>query len=247
MTFESKELYLNYPTVECCTSSAFIGEPKSGKTFAAMESCKYWMKNNVFDTYLLIIPQFKNEQNDSYAFLRAADPKKVTILETFSPIAIEKLLAQQKKNADLFDAGKLKVKPKALLIIDDATSQVDILACDALLSIVTENRHLCVHSLFIMHAYKKVIDTRVRQNFKFFFIYYCGKSLMHDIYDDFVSFNLDFDDFNDFYFWLLHHVTKQKFGCLFLNGHESFSITVADWFKADVKQPTKSVKALPEK
>jgi hypothetical protein len=49
----------------------------------------------MFDEYILILPTYEYEQNDSYAFLRDYG-ENVTIYDNYHPKIGERLLAQQK-------------------------------------------------------------------------------------------------------------------------------------------------------
>jgi hypothetical protein len=231
----TKEEFLRFPIDEYTTSIASVAPPRSGKTYIAMKCLLWWMMHNIFERYYLILPQFKNEASGLYDFLKKADKKKVFIYETYAEFIADDILKTQYKYLDLVDKGKLtrdKV-PLALLLIDDATSQTKLFQSDSLLRIVTENRHIKVHSWFLMHAVKHVIDPRVRQNFNFIIVYPMKKKLLENMFDEFVDFQDDFDDYKSFREFINDHVSNQEHGCLLINGKKNYNPTIASWFEND--------------
>lgn len=226
----TKQEFLDFPIKEFCTSIASVSPPRGGKTWNLIGSLKYWMKNKTFHKYYLVLPQYKNEMMGSYDFLRTADKKTVIIHEIFSDGFVADILKEQEMYCDLYDKGKIKAKPRVFFAVDDATSQTNIFNSELLIKLVTENRHLQIHSWFLCHAIKKVIDSRVRQNFQFFLLYSMKKKLLEMMYEDFVDFPEDFEDYKEFYSFFVQRVRSQKYGCLLINGSENYNPDVCKWF-----------------
>lgn len=235
-----KQEFLEFPIKEFCTSIMSIGPPGSGKTFIVLGCLRWWILHNVFDEYHLVLPTFKNEQNDSYGFLKTMikTSKNIYIYETFSTTMMEKLVNRALKSCDLFEKGKSKSKLKFFFMCDDATSQGSLMDSPPVVQAVTENRHLQIHSWFLMHQDKKVIEKKVRSNFKFFYIYPVHPQKLRDLYENYVNFPLDFENYKEFFEMWKEQVLEKKHGCLFIYDRFYYS-TVADTWFDNKKKPIK--------
>ena len=84
---------------ECKKNDRFtliIGEPGGGKTYLMINTLKYYLANNTFSQYHLVLPAFKNERDGSYEFLK--DPKYrkyVFIYSEYHPKIGENLFKMQ--------------------------------------------------------------------------------------------------------------------------------------------------------
>lgn len=222
--------FLRYPIDHSCTSIMSIGPPGSGKTHIALGCLRWWIENKTFDEYHLVLPAFKNEQNDSYAFLNKYLNKNVFIYETYSTTMAEKLVAKSVKSNELFKQGKIKQKPYFFFMCDDATSQTALFDSPPIARAVTENRHLQIHSWFLMHQDKKVVNRKVRENFKFFFIYPLHPQKLKYIYEEYVNFPLSFVNFKDFMEFWKEYILQKEHGVMFIFDRFYFAPHADTWF-----------------
>jgi hypothetical protein len=228
----SLEEFINFPRDEYCTTAFSIAAPGSGKTYIMINCLKLWIKMNMFDFYILILPQYKNEQNDTYAFLKSLPKemkKKVRIYETYASWIGHAIASEAQKNCKLFDQGKIKTKPKMCFIVDDATSQTDLFKDPSIVTLVTENRHLQIHSWFLGHAQKGIIEKKVRANIKFMFFYAMNTEDLEDVYKS-INFPKDFPKFKDFQEFFSQYVLEEEYGVVLINGRKWYDPNACHWF-----------------
>lgn len=232
----SKEAFLQFPAKEFCTTIMSYGPPRSGKTFIALKCIEAWLKMGMFEKYILILPSFKNEMNQSYDWLEKYE--QVTIYESFHEKYIQKILDEQDKNHDLLKAGKISQMPRIFVFVDDATSQgQSMFMSKTMISVATQNRHYSIHSWFALHYAKRILPALVRQNIRFLFIYQVKNKILEDVYDEYVPSKWkEFDNFKKGFlpFWQ-KYVENQKFGCLLMAGNESYNPNCCKWFDNDPK------------
>lgn len=226
----SQELFLKQP-YESCRPVISIGPPGSGKSFIMTNCLKYWLKHNTFDQYHLILPAYKYEQNDSYAFLKKYEKEKwMNIYESYSPVIANKLI----KQGEIEDQKK---KPRVLFVMDDCTVQGNALMySDELIKLAVMCRHYQVMTWLLAHADKAIVPPKVRAQLKFVFIYDVAPSLLESIYKQFVD-DPDFKRFRDFETYWYKEVQPKKHCCLFLDKiRKEYCDIVNEWF------PQKSTK-----
>jgi GTPase SAR1 family protein len=222
-----KKNFLLQP-LQSCRTILSIGVPGAGKTFTMLECLKQWYEYGMFDEYILILPTYEYEQNDSYAFLRDYG-ENVTIYDSYDPIIGERLLKQQKA---AYSHGKKKGERKKVFIgIDDSTHQKTSLMKDpSLIEIVTMSRHLRCNTWLIMHACKDIIPRKVRAQIAFIFIYDISPSLLESVYEEYVN-DSDFRRFSDFEEYWYNEVEDLDHKCLmFDNINKEYSNAVNEWF-----------------
>jgi hypothetical protein len=228
----SKKIFLEFPAVEYCTTSLFLGPPRSGKTYIALQSIREFIRMGMFEKYYMILPNMKNEADKSYDWLLEHD--NVTIYESFYEDLCEAIITEQEKNNALFDKGKITEKPRVLFFVDDATSQgVGLFKSKTMVRFATENRHLNIHSFFCMHYDKGVLAPKIRNNLHFVFIYPVQLKLLKRMHEDYVP--VKFKELRDFKtqflpFWEKYIETKE-YGCLLIATKKKYNPFVCDWFK----------------
>lgn len=229
----TKDGFLNFPKDEYCTTCLSIAPPASGKTFIMLECLKIWVKNKMFDEFVVVLPSYKNEMSGSYEWLEPL--QNVFVHEAYNDIIGQELVEKQKKNHALFKAKKIKQMPRVFFCVDDASSEKNLFQSDSILSLVTKNRHLNVHSWFLLHADKGVIPPAVRQNIHYVFIYKLKDNFLQHVFKEYVNFSVDFDDYRkDFKQFFKDFVIPHQFGCLLIGGSRDYSPNVHEWF-ADSK------------
>jgi hypothetical protein len=224
-----KKNFLLQP-LQSCRTILSIGVPGAGKTFTMLECLKAWYKYGMFDEYILILPTYKYEQNDSYAFIEEYGDN-VTIYDQYVAKIGEDLLKQQK--AAYSKDGKKKKGARAKTIffgIDDSTHQGESLMKDkSMIEIATTSRHIHVHTHLIMHAAKDVIPPKVRNQIAFVFIYDVSPQLLEVIYKEYVK-DPDFKKFAAFEEYWYENVEDLDHKCLLLdNLNKEYSNTVNEW------------------
>ena len=228
-----KKNFLEFPATNFCTTILSLGPPRSGKTFLALKCIEYWIKIGMFDKYILILPQFKNEFSDSYGWLK--EYEQVTVYESFHSLYVNKMILEQEKNRKLHKEGKLTDMPRVFLFIDDATSQGSTMFKDkTLVRIVTENRHLFIHSWICLHYDKGIIAPAVRLNMNFVILYPVKTLLLQKMHAEYVDSEVftELDNFEkEFLPYWKNAVGSKKFGCLLLARKNSYNSNCCNWFK----------------
>lgn len=224
----SKDDFIYFPAKKYCTTIVSLGPPRSGKTYILMKALKEWLDIGMFEKYILILPSFKNEADGSYDWL--AEYEHVYIYESYHEHIAQQIIKEQEENNDLFKNGKLEQKPRIFFGVDDATSQGgDLFKSKTMLAFATQNRHLQIHSWFLMHYSKTILQPKIRQNIQFIFLYPVKKALLKNAYDEYLDFK-EFDTFDDFKKYWDTYVLTQEYGCLFINGKTKYSPWVPYWF-----------------
>lgn len=225
----NKKDFIQFPAEKFCTTIFSLGPPRSGKTYVLLKVLKEWLDMGMFEKYILILPSYKNEADGSYDWLEQYE--NVYVYESFHEHIIQQILDEQEENNELFKSNKLPEMPRIFIGVDDATSQgKKIFASKAMLKVATQNRHYKIHSWFLMHYSKGIIQPNVRQNVNFLFLYPVKKKLLENAFDEYIDFPKDFDDFNLFKTYWDKTILTQEHGCLLVNGKKSYSPWVSEWF-----------------
>ena len=225
----TKEGFLNFPKNEYCTTCLSIACPGSGKTFLLLKCLKEWLDMNMFSEYHVVLPAFKNEMSGSYDWLEKE--KRVFVYEKYHDLIGKQVVAKQMKNHELFKKGKLKEMPRIFFCIDDASSEKHLFKSESIIAIVTKNRHLHIHSWFLAHSDKGIIEPKVRQNIFFVFIYKLKENFLQHAFKEYVNFPIDFDDYRkDFKPFFKEYVIPKQYGCLLLGGSRDYSPNVDEWY-----------------
>ena len=225
----SKTDFIEFPANNFCTTIFSLGPPRSGKTYILLKVLKEWLKIGMFEKYILILPSYKNEADGSYDWLEQHE--NVFVYESFHEHIIKQLIEEQKENNELFKSKKITEKPRIFFCVDDATSQgKGLFSSDVMLAMATQNRHLNIHSWFLMHYAKGILQPKVRLNVNFIFLYPVQKKLLENAFGEFIYFPKDFDDFKSFKEYWDNTILPQEHGCLLINGKTKYSPWVSEWF-----------------
>lgn len=226
----SRDKFILQPT-EACTTTFSIGPRGCGKTFIALESIKIWLSQNVFTHLFLVLPDFKDEQHDSYGWL--TPHKNVTVYESYNTKIGKEILERADKN---FEEHKSKNVPleKYLLFIDDATGQgKQLMRCEHLVKLSTSARHKRCHTWFCIHATAGIIPPKIRYMTGYIFIYDVHKEHLKTLYKEFINFPKDFKNFKEFDAFFDEYVRSRDHGCLLINHQykpHNYSPWVSEWF-----------------
>ncbi|MDP2059188.1 MAG: ATPase/DNA packaging protein [Flavobacteriaceae bacterium] len=209
-----------------------IGPRGTGKTFLALESVKVWLAGNVFTHLYFVLPDFEDEQHDSYAWLRQYE--NVTVFESYSSKVGKEILERSDKNSAENRKNPKVPLERYMLFVDDATNDGDkLMRCPYLVKISTSARHKRIHSWFCVHAVAGVIPPKIRYMAGFVFIYPVHREMMKTLYKEFIRFPKDFKNFKEFEAFFEEHVECEEFGCLLINHQykpHSFNPYVCHWF-----------------
>ena len=132
-----------------------IGLKGSGKTYHSLKYIQHMLENepDVYDKYLLVLPAYQYEQNDSYSWLQK-HKKKVNIYPYYSSIIFEQLL--EKQNAL---ATKNNALVKYFFLFDDCTTSGSTLfnVDDCMINVIATCRHVQVGMWFNAHGASKIL------------------------------------------------------------------------------------------
>jgi hypothetical protein len=147
-----------------------IGEKNSGKTHIALQFIKWALQRSIYHELHLVLPVYKYEQNDSYAWLKSH--KNVFVYERLSIATLQKLIKQQEKESS----------KRIIILIDDATGLTN-LDNDELKEIIVTARHIKI-SLWIIGHGLKMLRPIIRANCDFLFVFYISDTIMKHIWDE---------------------------------------------------------------
>ena len=129
-----------------------IGQKGSGKSYTLLNFLRHCFINKLFEQYILILPSYSCEADDSYKFINYKD-KNIYIFESYDSYISEQFLQSQSKQ-----------KKHTLFVIDDASSQNIWNIDNALKHIITILRHLDTCLYIIAHAASNILSPFLRMN-----------------------------------------------------------------------------------
>jgi hypothetical protein len=182
----------------------------------------FWLINETFEEMHLVLPVYKYEQNNSYAFLEKYKGKtKIKIYNAFHDMIAHNLIKKQSKS-----------KGKIFLGIDDSTHQKSsLMKSDALLQIATTSRHLHIHTWIILHYNKGVIPPNVRQNLGYVFVFQLSTKPLKDIFEQYIQIS-KYKTFDDFDKDFSKMCDEYKYACMLIdNIHHEISFDVSSWWE----------------
>lgn len=199
-----------------------IGTKHSGKSYFMLQYLRYAMKHNLYQKYILVLPSFEFEENDSYSFLDAKK-KHVYIFTEYNPIILSHHMKSQMRHS-----------LNTLIIIDDASGEAIFNIDEHLQKFITSIRHYNTNLWLIVHSAKRILSPFIRQQVDILFLYKLSdKDLLETIFREFLSLHPlyhkrgDFNMFCDRYIKLQH---LYKFPCLYINTRDSTMCPeVCDW------------------
>jgi len=156
-----------------------IGCKGSGKSFLLLKFLKFAIEHDIYDRYILVLPMFTMEQNDSYDFLNPND-EKFYIFESYNEVITKELLRKQESNKDK--------KMKCFFAIDDASGEQVFKIDDSLRHMITSIRHYNISLWMILHACSGILSPFIRQNCDILFLSkIVNHKLLRNIYEEFLS------------------------------------------------------------
>ena len=194
-----------------------IGTKYTGKSFLALKYLEAVLNTDLFDKYVLVLPNLKIEQNDSYSFLKKYKNNKIITLEKYTPEVSAKVIATQKEK-------KNKGKP-LFFFIDDASSQ-SMGSLDQkdnhMKDLLTSIRHYTTFLWVIGHG-RSVFNTFLRANTDIFLFYnMTNKMLLKSLWEEFLSMFKEYPKFDLFMNEFIDHNQKNRFTPLYLNTRNRF-------------------------
>jgi hypothetical protein len=193
-----------------------LGTKGSGKSYLLCNFLKHAFKHKLFQRYVLILPAFSYEQNDSYDFIDTKD-KNIHVFEAYDEVIIKHLMKIQSTH---------KTQLKTFVCIDDASGQ-DIFYIDGeLRQFITVLRHTNCALWCLVHACSGILSPFIRQNCDILIL--CkmtNRKLITNIYEEYLSMIEEYqnkDGFNKFVQQFRELMTTQKYGSLLLDLRENY-------------------------
>ena len=201
-----------------------IGTKGSGKTFLMLKYLKFAMENKLYDQYILVLPMFNLEENNSYNFINSKE-KNIFVFDSYNEIITADLIKQQTKEKSN--------KKKILFAIDDASGEDVWSVDDSLRHLITSIRHFNVALWMCVHSASGILSPFIRQQTDILFLSkITNYRLLKNIYEEFLSLMEDYighDGHQNFVrkFTELH---KQKYQVIYMNIRTgSIDYNVANW------------------
>lgn len=195
-----------------------IGGKFCGKSYSCLEYLKAVLDTELFDKYILCLPNLNCESRGSYDFLhQAKKKKKIMLMEKYTPDVSRRVIATQKEKKN---KGKMM-----FFFIDDASCQ-SMGAQDGkdnyLKDLLTNIRHYNVFLWIIGHG-KNVFNPFLRMNTDIFLLYnMSNKALIKGLYEEFLSLYPEYPKFEMFLKEFIEFHNNNKFSCLYLNVRNRF-------------------------
>lgn len=224
----AEEEFINFPVKNHCSTVFSLGDPGSGKTWLMLKCFEQWRQQGMFKKAVLILPSFRNEQDQQYKGLDQYD--NVFVYEKYRDNIVLDLIEESAKDAELVKAQKLtnKDRPNYLFIMDDATSEEHLLDRNPVVKkLATESRHLHIHTWFAIHHYS-VLKPAVRNQVNFMVFYNMHISALKQCWEKFINFS-EFRRFKDFLEFWDNQVLNQDHGCIMTLKNKWYCPSVAEW------------------
>lgn len=158
-----------------------IGTKGSGKTYLMLKYLKFAFQNNLYEKYVLVLPMFNMEQNDSYSFIDA-NQKNIFVFDTYNEVIASQLYKEQEK------AGAKGSKPKTLFCIDDASGEDVKIIDHSLKRLITNIRHTNTALWMCVHSASGILSPFIRQQTDILFLSKIGNArLLESIWEEFLS------------------------------------------------------------
>lgn len=156
-----------------------IGTKGSGKTYLVLKYLKFAIERGLYDQYLLVLPMFMMEENDSYKFINPKD-KNIFVYDTYHEVITSDLIKFQSKNKDN--------KKKTFFLIDDASGEQVFRIDDSLRHLITSIRHFNVCLWMCVHSASGILSPFIRQQTDILFLSkITNYKLLKNIYEEFLS------------------------------------------------------------
>lgn len=131
-----------------------LGVKGSGKTHLLLNYLRYCFENDKYEKYVMVLPAYKFEQNDSYKFIDSKR-KDIFIVTEYHEAVTKQLYNIQTKAKD---------KKKTLFVLDDASGMSLFNIDDSMRQMITVLRHTNITMWMLVHAAKGILSTFIRMN-----------------------------------------------------------------------------------
>lgn len=190
-------------TIGCVLCS--VGSKGAGKTSFMLACLRACLERGIFDDYVLILPSYEVEADDSYAFLE--DFEEVTIYTKYHESIARKLY---NRNHDI------KTRKATLFVIDDASAfAIDLHngKSSELVGLISESRHVKVTTWLLVHSLRNILSPIMRENIRYLLLYsITNRRLLEAVYEEYMSVYMDKNQFMEWY----RNVSRAKFSCFML-------------------------------
>lgn len=168
-----------------------IGVRYSGKTLWFCSALSYFIKNDCFESYHLVLPSYRFQRDNTYKFLELLPKDKgdrITIYEDFGVEIVELLLKNRKKNGN------------TLFLIDDATNFNELFYTNEnVKKLITLARHLSISTWLVSHTLLKTLSPQIRANISYIVLHRVSNmNLLSSFHEEILSMFIDKKDFLDF-------------------------------------------------
>lgn len=166
-----------------------LGTKSGGKSFLMNQYLRYCFAHKLYDIYMLVLPSYDVEANDSYSFIDEKN-KDILIFTEYNEALPDKIMKYQRKLID-----KKQQKKKILFVIDDASGEhIDSFHLDPNLKrLITSIRHFNCMLWMIVHAVSGCVSTFARANTDVLIMYnITNQNLLENLYDEYLSLNPQF-------------------------------------------------------
>lgn len=182
-----------------------LGQKGGGKSFRMMTIIMYLIQNNVYDRYFFVLPTYRFEASNSYAWL-APFKDRVFVVEEYTP---EITQAFMDRKDDTIPPHEI---PRTFLWLDDVGCNETFRNDRMFVSLLSIARHkrlsvaLCYHSL----TSGCTLNPFLRQNVTHTFVFrVTNEKLLESIYEELISMTGQFERFKDFrYVYNAHTCSK---------------------------------------
>jgi hypothetical protein len=200
-----------------------IGSKHSGKSFLMLKFLKYAFKNNLYDRYILVLPSYMIEENDSYKFING-HAKHIFIFDEYSENICSDLMKTQKQKSQ-----------KTLFIVDDASSEGLYNIDEHMKKLITSIRHFNTTLWLLAHGSSNIMSPFLRQNVDAILISkITSRRLLEAIYEEYISLHQDYHEKNGLRKFIDDYINLQqsgKYKVMYLNTRNHIMDTKVDTWK----------------
>ena len=164
-------------TIGCVICS--VGSKGAGKTSFMLSCLRACLEKNIYDDYVLILPSYEVEADDSYRFLAEYD--EVTIYTRY----------HEKIARDLYRCNhNINTRKNTLFVIDDASAfAVDLHngKSSELVGLIAESRHVKITTWILVHSLRNILSPILRENIRYLLLYsITNRKLLESVYEELV-------------------------------------------------------------
>jgi len=146
-----------------------LGQRNSGKTTFLLACLKAFLDNNVFEKYYCILPAYKTEINDKYAFLKKVKVS-LTVFSEFDEMLPERIIDEAELETKRHGRAK-----KSCLLMDDMTAARGLFYLKGantspLIRLLTTLRHTRCSAFLALHAKRAIIHPVISESASWVFL-----------------------------------------------------------------------------